>query len=322
METIARVKSSGDRAGTHALSPLVASWRRHLSAAGKSPKTIVIYTSAADALGRYLAGQGMPTKPGDIRREHIEAYIESLRERGLSASTVHQQSRSISIFFGWLGEEGEVRSDRLPTKNIKVPQPEAKLPDVLSVEEVGRLIKACQKGLSPVENRRDEAIIRLFVETGMRLGELAGLMVEQIDLDSEVLVVTGKGSGRGPRQRLIGYGPKTAAALDRYLRLRIQHRLAQLPNLWLGRHKTEPLTSSGIAQMVRERARLAGIEGLHPHQFRHTWAHMSMASGMQEGDVQKLGGWRDRAMLSRYGASAATERALAAQKKLGLGNKW
>ena len=63
METIARVKSSPDGAGTHALAPLVASWRRHLSAIGRAPKTIVIYTSAADAFGRYLTHQGMPDQP-------------------------------------------------------------------------------------------------------------------------------------------------------------------------------------------------------------------------------------------------------------------
>lgn len=314
----------------------MASWRRHLSAIGRSPKTITIYTSAADAFGRYLTDQGM-INPSAIRREHVEAYITSLRDRGLSDSTIFQQSRSIALFFGWLAEEGEVKSEKLPTRNVKVPQPEAKLPEVLTVEELGRLIKACQKGPSQMENRRDEAIIRLFADTGIRLGELVGLMADQIDLDSGLIVVTGKGSGRGPRERYTIFDNKTAAALDKYMRLRQQHRLAELPNLWLGRHKTEPLTSSGVAQLVRERGRIAGVMmdppppgspagtppkcRLHPHIFRHTWAHMNLASGMQEGDVQKLGGWRDRAMLSRYGASAATDRALAAKKKLGP-TKW
>jgi site-specific recombinase XerC len=166
METIARPKSTGGSAGTHALAPLVASWRRHLSAIGRSPKTITIYTSAADAFGHYLADQGMPTNPAAIRREHVEAYIASLRVRGLSDSTVFQQSRSISLFVGWLAEEGEVKSDKLPTRSVKVPQPGAKLPEVLTVEELGRLIKACQKGPNQMENRRDEANIRLFADTG------------------------------------------------------------------------------------------------------------------------------------------------------------
>jgi site-specific recombinase XerD len=322
MDAIAGVKSTGEAAPPHPLAPLVSSWRRHLSAVGKAHKTIVIYTSAADTFGRYLAEQGMPTKPTGIRREHVEAYIQRLRDRGLSASTVKQHTRSIKLFFAWLIEEGEVKADRDPTRNVKVPVPEVKPPEVLTVEELGRLMKACQRGRSPMENRRDEAIIRLFADTGIRLSELVGLMVDQVDLDSGVLRVTGKGSGRGPRQRLVWFGPKTAAALDKYLRLRAQHRLRELPELWLGRYVTQPLTVSGVAQLVRERGRLAGIERLHPHLFRHTYAHLSLAAGMQEGDLQRLGGWRDRSMLSRYGASAATERALAAQKKLGLGNKW
>lgn len=323
MKATALAKSTADASATHELAPLVASWRRSLSARGRSPKTVTIYTSEADAFGRYLAEQGMPGSPANIRREHVEAYITSLRERGLSPSTVHQHSRSISLFFGWLAEEGEVKAERDPTRNIKVPVPETNPPEVLSEGDIKALIKACQKGASQFENRRDEAIIRLFAETGMRLGELVGLTLDSLDLDAGVLVVTGKGSGRGPRKRLIGFGSKTADALDRYLRSRATHRLTHLPELWLGRHKTRPLTSSGVAQMLRERARQAGLsETIHPHLFRHTWAHLSLAEGMPEGDVQRIGGWRDRAMLSRYGASAATERALAAQKKLGLGNKW
>jgi site-specific recombinase XerD len=323
MRAIAPAQSSAEGSATHPLSPLISSWRRSLEARNRSPKTVTIYTSAADAFGRYLAAQGMPTSPASIKREHVEAYITSLRQRGLSESTVHQQSRSLALFFAWLAEEGEVREDRLPTKNVKVPAPEPPPVAVLSGADIRALIKACQSGPSQFENRRDEAIIRLFAETGMRLGELIGLAREDIDLDAGVAVVTGKGRGRGPRKRLIGFGSKTANALDRYLRARATHRLAELPELWLGRHKDRPFTASGVAQMLRERARQAGLaESIHPHQFRHTFAHMSLAEGMQEGDVQRLAGWSSRAMLSRYGASAATERALAAQKKTGLGNKW
>jgi len=339
MRAIAPAQSSAEgSATTHPLVPIVASWRRSLDARGRSPKTVTIYTSAADAFGRYLVGQGMPTAPASIRREHVEAYITSLRGRGLSESTVHQQSRSLALFFAWLAEEGEVREDRLPTRNVRVPAPEPPPVAVLSEADIRALIRPCQSGPSQFHNRRDEAIIRLFAETGVRLGELAGLTGDAIDLDAGVAVVIGKGRGRGPRKRLIGFGSKTANALDRYLRARATHRLAELPELWLGRHKDRPLTESGVAQMLRERGRLAGLMmgppkpgsppgtpdrcTLHAHQFRHTFAHMSLAEGMQEGDVQRLAGWSSRSMLSRYGASVADQRALAAQKKTGLGNKW
>jgi integrase len=73
--------------------------------------------------------------------------------------------------------------------------------------------------------------------------------------------------------------------------------------------------------MVRSRGEAAGIEGLHPHAFRHAWAHANLAQGMQEGEVMMLAGWRSREMLRRYAASTATERALDAARRSGLADR-
>lgn len=81
------------------------------------------------------------------------------------------------------------------------------------------------------------------------------------------------------------------------------------------------LLDSGILQVVRRRSREAGLGKLHPHLFRHTFAHEMLSAGMQEGDLLMLGDWRDRTMLSRYGASAAEERARNAYKRLSPGDR-
>ena len=107
-----------------------------------------------------------------------------------------------------------------------------------------------------------------------------------MDLDGNVAVVLGKGR----RPRACPYGRKTAVALDRYLRLRAQHRDAPLHNLWLGH--AGPMGAAGIADVVKRRGERAGLPGLHPHMFRHSYAHAWSASGGNEGDLMRLAGWR------------------------------
>ena len=115
-------------------------------------------------------------------------------------------------------------------------------------------------------------------------------------------------------------GSKATKALDRYIfDVRARHKMAASPWLWLaprGRY-----SASGIGQMIQTRGEEAGIKGMHPHRFRHAWAHRSLADGMQEGEVMTLAGWRSREMLRRYAASTATERALDAARRSGLADR-
>ena len=172
---------------------------------------------------------------------------------------------------------------------------------VLSDEDLAALIKACD-GKRFVD-RRDEAIVRLFIDSGMRLGEFSRLTTDDIDLDLEVAVVLGKGR----RLRSVPFGKSTTRALDRYLRVRRSHEQADQSWLWLGLKGR--LSDSGIEQMIARRAEAAGLGRVNPHRFRHTFAHRWLAAGGTEGDLQRIAGWQSPQMLARYGASAADQRA-------------
>jgi site-specific recombinase XerD len=289
------------------LDGLVDSWLRHLRAQRMSPATLSTYGTSARQLATFLADRGMPTSPASITREHVEAFVSDLLSRWKPA-TAHNRYRALRTFFGWLVEEGEIRES--PMARMKPPRLPEEPPAVLREPQLRRLLDACERDKS-FAGRRDEAILRVFMDTGARRGEVLGLTLDDVNLDDGLLTVTGKGS----RKRVIPIGLATVRTLDRYLRARSKHASAVRPDLWLGRKG--PLRESGMAEIVRDRGREAGIPGrLHPHLFRHAYAHSMLAAGMQESDLMAVVGWRSRDMLTRYAASTRAERAITAARAL------
>lgn len=277
---------------------LIESWE--LSLLDKAVRTRHVYTQAAGWWASWLHEHGQTLLTAT--RRDCELWVRSMRERGLAGSTIRIRLIPVRVFYKWLVEEGELEAS--PVERIVVAKTVDPPPDVLNPDEVKALLKACEG--TGFRDRRDLALVRLMLATGLRAAETCSLKVEDLDLPGRVAAVKGKGDKR----RVVRFDPATAAALDRYKRVRGRHRFAHREELWLGQRG--PLTAAGgLPDIVTARGAKAGIEHLFPHMLRHTWAHRWLAKGGQEGDLQKLGGWESADIMRRYGSAQAVTRALA-----------
>lgn len=284
---------------------------RDLEAAGRSPRTVEAYHAALLSLERHLApGEGAADLLA-VRKADVTGWLRALQETH-AADSVVSYFTSARRFYNWAVAEEVLPAS--PFARVTPPAPSGKPVPVPTPQDLQKLLRACEgKGIWEL---RDTAIIRLFCETGgPRLSEVALLELSQVDLKEDYVTVTGKTGWRG-----FPLSARTARAISRYLRARDRHPLAAgTTRVWLA--PKGPLTPNGIGQMVRRRARQAGIAHLHPHQMRHYAAHTAKAAGMSDQDAMVLHGWKTTRMLARYGAALSGQRAADASRRLALGNQ-
>lgn len=273
----------------------------------KRPRTIKLYLEELDRFLRWLGDAGRAADLESVQRADAVAWIADMRARGLSASTIRSRWIALRSFYSWAHTEAVVAEN--PVATVIVPRADEPAPDVLDDAVITALLKSCAG--TAFNDRRDLALIRFMLATGLRVSEVCAITVPDIDLMTRLVAVT---DGKGGKSRVARFDPATAAALDRYKRARGRHRLAGRPELWLG-HRG-PLTRKGVPTILEKRAKMAGVGHVHPHQTRHTFAHKMKRAGASSEDLMKLAGWADQASLRRYGSHLATERALAAYDNL------
>ncbi|MDT5050517.1 MAG: integrase/recombinase XerD [Mycobacterium sp.] len=295
------------------LESLRGSFNRSLRVEGKADRTLVLYGQSIIYFSRWLAEQGVGADLSNLTRDNVLKWLDALRERGLTTGTIRTRWRGLRRFTNWLVAEGIIGTD--PLTGITVDKPEPPPVPILTDDELSALVDAC-KG-KKFADRRDEAVIRLLIDCGLRVSEVTGIDLPDLDLDSESVTVTGKGS----RVRAAYFGAKTGQALDRYIRERARHRHASSSALFLGERGR--FTPDGVRERLKIRADMAGLDPatVHPHRFRHTNAHDFLLAGGQERDLKRLMGWRSDTMLERYGASAADHRAREAARRLKRGDR-
>lgn len=294
------------------LADLAVSFERTLKAEGKAGGTLRLYGQSVRFFSEWLESDGQTPTLDNLNRGNVREWLAHLDEVGMAANTRKTRFRGLHRFAQWCVEEVELETN--PMAKLRTPVEKPKPVPIVPDADLRALLDTCKA--KDFAARRDLAIFRVLIDTGVRVGELAamGHGPDVLNLDTGAALVNGKTG-----QRFVYLSPKTIQALDRYLRMRRGHRWAASDALWLG--ERGPMTPDGIRERLNVRCAQAGLDHLHPHQLRHTWAHDFLSNGGQEREAMRLAGWSSDAMLQRYGAAGADARAAMAARRMQRGDR-
>lgn len=249
---------------------------------GLSPRTVEAYRRDLERWIAFASARGRGS-PGEVEREDITAFLETLHARGLSARSVARAVASLRGFQRFLLEEGEAPGYPAAA-DLEAPRHVRPLPRVLTREEAARLLE--QPIPRDPAGLRDRAILETLYGTGIRVSELTGLDLEDLDLGEREMRVLGKGA----RERVVPVGESAAAAIRDYLahgRPRLSRRPGQRA-LFLNARGGR-LTRQGAWGVVRKYAARVGLaERMTPHTLRHSYATHLLESGADLRHIQEL----------------------------------
>ncbi len=278
---------------------------------GRAPATLAAYRRDARRWWAWLRRRGAVLD--EVREPDVEAYVGDLRSRGLAPATVARSVVAVRSLHRFLAEEG--RSDHDPGARVDTPRVPAGLPKALSESQVEALIGAVV-GDEPAA-RRDRAILEVLYGTGLRISELVGLRLGDVDLESALVRAFGKGS----KERVVPVGRPAVAALAAWLGP--GGRPAFVPERWARRADADAvflnrrggrLTRQGAWLVVKRWGREVGLEAhLTPHVLRHSCATHMLDHGADIRAVQELLGHASISTTQVY-TKVSAERLVAAYR--------
>ncbi len=264
---------------------------------GLSRNTLEAYRSDLQQLGEFLDRRGVD--PLAVGGADLAAFVSELAEgtegrHPAAPATLQRKVACLRSFYRHLRREQLLEGD--PTKELRPPRPRARLPKVLSRDEINRLL-AQPRGTGPAA-MRDRALLETMYACGLRASEAIALKLSELDLETGVLLARGKGS----KERIVPIGTKARSTLTTYLRTARPHLvgLRDQPYVFVNL-RGAALSRQGLYKIVQRHARTAGLEArMSPHTLRHTFATHLLAGGCDLRSLQEMLGHADIATTQIY----------------------
>jgi integrase/recombinase XerC len=267
----------------------------------KSVQTVSAYRYTLSRFQRSLVEDGVPLDAAAVRQEHIYRYLGRFTQ--LSLDTRHRYFREVRCFFNWVTESGYLSTSPFARmRNVRLPK---KIVRVFTPEDLQQLLAACPPTAAGL---RDRAIVMTLLDTGLRVSELAQLVIDDLNVDALRMRVL---HAKGNKQRVAPFSDACRDEMLPYLAIRgdgsgpLFCATDSHGSLRLG----VPLRSNGIKQLLRRLGRATGLPKVHAHRFRHTFATWAIEQGARELDVQLLLGHSSPDMVRRYASSYNAEQA-------------
>lgn len=262
-----------------------------LAECGLAPDTVKSYSAVAALFLAYLDHEGETLGEADLT--DITGFLVNGQVAGAAARTVAKVASGIRAFYRYLVLDGIVKGN--PARLLQTPKMEMRLPRVLDVEGVERLLNSC-----PTDDAfglRDRAIFELMYSCGLRSSEAVDLLMGRVWLDKGLISVTGKGS----KERLVPLGERARKAIEDYL-VRARPRLLQgaiVPELFVSGHGGK-LSRKSLWKAFHALCIHVGLSDVHPHTLRHCFATHLLQGGAGLRDIQELLGHENIATTAIY----------------------
>jgi integrase/recombinase XerD len=256
---------------------------------GASPHTLAAYRRDLTGYSAFMAGRGI-AGPDAIERDDLTAWVESLREAGLAPSTIERRVAAAKSLHRFLVREGLATTH--PTADLPLPSTPDRLPDVVSIADIDRLLS--QPFSDDAAGLRDRAVLEVLYGCGLRVSELVGLDAADWDRSAGLLRVVGKGD----KERVVPIAGAAQRALAEYLAVGRPHlhaaksRRRPDPSAVFLNRRGGRLTRQAIHRMVRAYGGRVGLQ-LHPHTLRHSFATHLLEGGADLRTLQEMLGHAD-----------------------------